>query len=140
MINKKGDIMNYKAPGKCPVCGNKLTISRLNCHQCGTTLEGQFSPCEFCSLPKEELDFLKTFIKCRGSIKDVEKELGISYPTVKSKLNSLIEALGFHIPEVEAEDLQTEREEAKKRIISDLENGVITAKEATELINRLRRI
>lgn len=131
--------MSYKAPGKCPVCGNNLTITRLNCHQCGTGLDGQFSPCEFCSLPKEELDFLKTFIKCRGSIKDVERELGISYPTVKSKLNSLIEALGFHIPEVETEALKNEREEEKKRIIRDLENGLITAKEATELINKLGR-
>lgn len=59
-------------------------------------IEGDFQPCEFCRLPEEDLDFAKVFIKCRGNIKDVEKELGISYPTVRGKLDSVIR-LGFEV-------------------------------------------
>lgn len=85
----------YRAPHKCSICGEKLTISRLSCEQCGTTMEGQFTGCRFCSLSPEEELFLLTFIKNRGSIKDVERELGISYPTVRAALDNLIASLGL---------------------------------------------
>ncbi len=130
--------MAYQAPGKCPVCNHELQITKLSCTKCHTSIQGQFKSCEFCSLPKEELDFLKIFIKCRGNIKDVEREMGISYPTVKGKLNSLIEALGFHVTETESKEAQKERQEEKAKIIDSLEKGEITAKEASELLSKLK--
>lgn len=130
--------MAYQAPGKCPVCNSALHITKLSCHRCHTTLEGQFKSCEFCQLPKEDLDFLKTFIKCRGSIKDVEREMGISYPTVKGKLNNLIEALGFHVTETESKEAIKARQEEKASIIDALEKGEITAKEASEKLSKLK--
>ncbi|WZL80573.1 DUF2089 domain-containing protein [Vallitaleaceae bacterium 9-2] len=127
--------MQYNAPGKCPVCGERLTITKLSCRKCHTNIEGQFNPCEFCSLPKEDLHFLKTFIKCKGSIKEVEREMGISYPTVKGKLNNLIEALGFHVEEeVDAQEQALERE----HILSELEQGKINAAQATQRLNALK--
>ena len=67
--------MKYKAPGKCPVCGEKLSIIKLGCPKCSTVIEGDFHPCEFCRLPEEDLSFIKVFIKNRGNIKDIEKGL-----------------------------------------------------------------
>lgn len=130
--------MLYKAPGKCPVCSEKLDITKLSCPKCRTNIEGEFEPCEFCRLPKDELDFIKVFIKCRGSIKDVEKELGISYPTVRAKLDNVISSLGFsNISPKEKAQEEAVKEEAKKAIIDQLAEGTITAKEATEMIKSL---
>ncbi|MFT8315551.1 MAG: DUF2089 domain-containing protein [Clostridium sp.] len=129
--------MKYKAPGKCPVCGEKLSITKLSCPKCSTSIEGDFQPCEFCRLPEEDLDFVKVFIKCRGNIKDVEKELGISYPTVRGKLDAVIKALGLEIPAKDTVKDKDLKEAAKMEILEQLSKGEITAKEATEKIKNL---
>ncbi|UZW13377.1 DUF2089 domain-containing protein [Clostridium pasteurianum] len=129
--------MKYKAPGKCPVCGEKLSITKLSCPKCSTSIEGDFQPCEFCRLPEEDLDFVKVFIKCRGNIKDVEKELGISYPTVRGKLDTVIKALGFEVPAKDNLKDKDLKEAAKMEILDQLSKGKITAKEATEKIKNL---
>jgi len=129
--------MKYKAPSKCPVCGERLSITKLGCHKCSTSIEGVFEPCEFCRLPEEELSFLKTFIKCRGSIKDVEKEMGISYPTVRGKLDSLIRSLGYEVAPKETEKENEEKKAARNEILDKLSNGELTPKEATEKIKNL---
>ena len=129
--------MKYKAPGKCPVCGEKLTITKLGCPKCSTSIEGNFQPCEFCRLPEDELDFIKVFIKCRGNIKDVEKELSISYPTVRGKLDAVIRSLGY---EVSTKEINKETEEikaARNDILDQLAKGSITPKEATDRIKNL---
>lgn len=129
--------MKYKAPGKCPVCGEKLTITKLGCLKCSTAIEGNFQPCEFCRLPEEDLDFVKVFIKCRGNIKDVEKELGISYPTVRGKLDSVIRGLGYEVSAKEAGKESEEKVAARNEILDQLSKGEITPKEATEKLKNL---
>jgi hypothetical protein len=129
--------MKYKAPSKCPVCGEKLSITRLGCPKCTTAIEGDFQPCEFCRLPEEDLDFVKVFIKCRGNIKDVEKELGISYPTVRGKLDAVIRGLGFEVTTKDTTKDKELKEAAKAEILEQLSIGEITAKEATEKIKNL---
>lgn len=130
--------MRYQAPGQCPVCSHELSVTKLSCPNCKTSIEGHFEPCLFCSLPKDEMYFLKIFIKCRGNIKDVEKEMGISYPTVKSKLNNLITSLGFHVSEPDTVADREEREKEREQILTDLSEGRISAKEASEKISRLK--
>ena len=127
--------MKYKAPSICPVCGNKLSVKKLCCHKCSTSIEGDFRPCEFCSLPEEDLDFVKVFIKCRGSIKDVERELGISYPTVRSKLDAVIRSLGLETKEPIKENENKKAE--KNAILDQLSNGELSPKEAAEKIKNL---
>ncbi len=129
--------MKYKAPGICPVCGEKLTITKLSCPKCSSAIEGDFQPCEFCRLPAEDLDFVKVFIKCRGSIKDVEKELGISYPTVRGKLDTVIKNLGFEVPDKEAVRENEVKKAARSDILEQLSSGAITPKEATEKLKNL---
>jgi hypothetical protein len=129
--------MKYKAPGICPVCGEKLSITKLSCPKCSSAIEGDFQPCEFCRLPAEDLDFVKVFIKCRGSIKDVEKELGISYPTVRGKLDTVIKNLGFDVPDKETVRENEVKKAARSDILEQLSSGTITPKEATEKLKNL---
>src|SRR5207244_7333237 len=79
---------------RCPICSESLRVTRLECESCGTRLEGSFVLGRFHQLTAEQLEFLETFIKARGNFKDVERELGMSYPTVRSRLDAMIRALG----------------------------------------------
>lgn len=129
--------MKYKAPGKCPVCGEKLSITKLNCPKCTTTIEGDFHPYEFCRLPDDDLEFIKVFIKCRGNIKDVEKELGISYPTVRGKLDTVIKGLGYEVPSKELIKEKAAITATRNEILDQLSKGEISSKEATERLKNL---
>jgi len=80
---------------RCPVCEAGLHVSELTCGRCRTRIAGQFDPCRFCSLPAEHLAFLETFLRCEGNLSRVEKELGISYPTVRNRFTAMLTALGF---------------------------------------------
>ncbi|MBI3971379.1 MAG: DUF2089 domain-containing protein [Chloroflexi bacterium] len=81
--------------GHCPMCEAELVVTHLRCQQCGTGLEGVFHLSRFDRLAREQLRFVEVFIKNRGVIRDVERELGISYPTVRSRLDEVIGALGY---------------------------------------------
>lgn len=127
--------MKYKVPGICPVCGHELSVTRLSCTFCPTKLEGDFTSCKFCQLPNEQREFIEVFIKCRGNIKDVEKELGISYPTVRNRLDSAIEALGYR---VEKDDSEVNDEKKQRQEILDaLERGEISPPEAAKQLKRI---
>lgn len=121
------DVIKYKAPGICPICGHGLSVSRLDCGYCSTKLEGEFTLCKFCQLPDEQRDFIEVFIKCRGNIKDIEKELCISYPTVRNRLDAIIEALGY---KVEKNDNAADIKVKKQEVINALDRGEITPEEA----------
>lgn len=114
--------MAYKLISDCPVCGNKLKAVKLTCGTCGTSIESEFSFSKFEQLSSEQLHFAEVFIKSGGSIKEVEKELGISYPTVKSRLNDVIKALGYEV--------EYERSTDVKSIIDRLESGDISPEDA----------
>ena len=80
---------------RCPVCETGLHVSELTCGRCRTRIAGQFDPCRFCSLPTEHLGFLETFLRCEGNLSRVEKDLGISYPTVRNRFTAMLAALGY---------------------------------------------
>lgn len=79
----------------CPVCEGELAITRLHCRSCGTALEGEFGVGRFGRLTREQLALLESFLRSRGNLKDLERELGISYPTVRGRVESLLRALGL---------------------------------------------
>jgi hypothetical protein len=87
--------MPHDVISTCPVCSSELTVTRLNCRSCGTTLEGEFSVGRFGRLSREQLLLLESFLRSRGNLRDMERELGISYPTVRSRVEALVRALGF---------------------------------------------
>ena len=79
----------------CPVCTDELTITRLHCRSCGTALEGEFGVGRFGRLDREQMRLLESFLRSRGNLKEMERELGISYPTVRGRVDSLVRALGL---------------------------------------------
>ena len=126
---------NYRAPAQCPVCGGSMKITRLQCGHCGTEINGAFSPCRFCTLEEKHLQFVETFLRCRGSIKEVEKALGISYPTVKNMLDNALAALGLdEKPELRA----VRQEEERSKILARLAQKEIDVDTAIEALNQLR--
>jgi hypothetical protein len=101
-------------------------VTHLKCGSCQTELSGEFTANEFARLPQDKLDFLRTFIGCRGNLKEVEAELGISYPTVRGRLDQLIDALGV-LSAVPASELSPADQAA---VLSALERGELTVEEA----------
>ena len=116
----------------CPVCGDEMRVVRLRCNSCETSLEGNFQLGQFLKLGPEQMHFVDVFLKCRGKIKDVEEELGISYPTVVARLNEVITALGY-----EARPAEEEATEMRKQILDELSEGRISASEAARRLREL---
>ena len=127
--------MRNQMLGRCPVCNSGLDVTRLHCPHCDTGIEGKFAVCKFCQLPADQKAFAEVFIKCRGNIKEVEKELGISYPTVRSRLETLIESLGYRSQPVPKDDPETK--ERRKEILEELNEGKISSEEAIALLRKL---
>ena len=121
--------------GICPVCGDALTITRLHCRSCDTTIEGQFYTGRLSQLTPEQLQFVEIFLQCEGKIKAVEEKLGISYPTVRSRLRDVIVAMGYDVAPEEEEAEYMRSEEVRKQVLDDLAAGRITSEDA---IARLR--
>lgn len=125
----------YPVPGRCPVCNHELTVTRLQCGHCQTQLEGRFELGRFQRLAPEQLAFIEVFVKNRGVIKDVEAELGISYPTVRARLDDVLRAMGFPTggdddPRVSPRDARNQAREERRRILEELQRQQITPEEA----------
>ena len=118
--------------GTCPVCGEALTITRLHCRACDTTIEGRFFAGRLSQLNPDQLQFVETFLQCEGKIKSVEEKLGISYHTVRSRLEDVRVAMGFERLSP-AEDPQP-TEEDRKHVLEDLAAGRISSDEAVTLL------
>ncbi|NRD78169.1 DUF2089 domain-containing protein [Bacillus sp. BRMEA1] len=118
--------MVYPLLTNCPVCSKQLIITKLECHHCHTAIENNFELSKFMALGQEQLHFIEVFLKCRGNIKEVEKELGISYPTVRGKLDDIISSLGYSTNKKDQID--------KKKVVTMLEKGEISAEEAISML------
>lgn len=121
--------MKKEVIGKCPVCDSKLKVVKLNCDRCNTSIEGHFELDKFTYLSKEQKHFIEIFIKNRGNIKEIERDLGISYPTVRRSLDQVIEALGYSV-KAENEDPKVD----KKEILEKLSKGEMNSEEALRLL------
>ncbi len=115
---------------RCPSCGHKMDIVALKCPVCGTGVTGKFEIDELFSLSKEQMNFVKVFLKNRGNLSEVQKELGISYPTARNRLDEIVKALGYDVKE----DKIDEREVLKK-----LKNGEISASEAISMLRGMKK-
>ena len=117
--------------GACPSCDSAMVVRRLECPSCGVAVEGHFDAGPLARLSREQLSFVETFLRSRGKIKDVEEELGISYPTVVARLNDVLVALGFEAGEDPRDS------ERRQRVLDDLSSGALTAAEAAEQLRAL---
>ncbi len=134
----------------CPVCTSELTITRLHCRSCGTALEGEFGVGRFGRLDREQMSLLESFLRSRGNLKEMERELGISYPTVRGRVDSLVRALGLSdgpatdepLDEVEAdldetEMASTDAAAARRDILERLARKEISAEDAAAQLRGL---
>ncbi|TMD98630.1 MAG: DUF2089 domain-containing protein [Chloroflexi bacterium] len=90
--------MTRRPPSNCPVCNHRLATTRLSCPECSTELSGAFTQCEFCVLTDEDRDVLRVFLASRGNMKDLERHLGVSYPTARARFDALLGKLGIERP------------------------------------------
>lgn len=119
-------------PTRCPLCGGELTVTRLYCQDCDTTIEGRFTGGPFSQLTKDQLSFVETFIRCEGKITRMEDELDLSYPTIRNRLHEVIRALGYEPGGEEPIVGLTDKE--RQRILEDLDKGLISAEDAMRLL------
>lgn len=119
-----------QTPGKCPVCSHDLEAVKLQCTSCGTVVEGHFELSKFNRLEPEQLAFLELFLKARGNLKEVERELGLSYPTIRSRLEGVLAALGF----AAEPDRKGDAVRRRRDILDALDAGKIGAEEALRLL------
>lgn len=108
--------MEIPVPGKCAICEGTLKIERLACESCGCAIEGDFSQTRLGRLQPEEQRFIELFVTLSGSLKDMASALGISYPTVRNRLDGVIASL---------EKLIEEDKNRREGLIDGVERGEI---------------
>jgi len=123
----------------CPVCSSELFVTRLQCRSCGTAIEGDFSVGRFGRLSREQLALLESFLRARGNLKELERELKLSYPTVRARIDALVRALGLAdgaFVEDGSEDGsgRDEMSALRRDVLERLARHEITADEAAALI------
>jgi hypothetical protein len=131
--------MAHDVISTCPVCSGELGVTRLRCRTCGTTLEGDFSVGRFSRLDRDQLTLLESFLRSRGNLREMERELGISYPTVRSRVEALVRSLGFG-PRTDQDDtVAGEPVQSREDVLERLARREISAEEAAQAIRALGR-
>ncbi len=142
--------MPHDVISTCPVCSGELAVTRLHCGTCGTTLEGDFSVGRFGRLSREQIALLESFLRSRGNLRDMERELSLSYPTVRSRVEALVRFLGFG-PRGDADDPAADAPgpasdadgaadaEIRQDILERLARHELTAEAASDALRALGR-
>lgn len=113
----------------CPSCISKrVKITHIQCESCGTKFEGDFEIPSLLQLPPDDLEFIEEFLLTSGSLKEMAKQMDVSYPTVRNRLNNVIEAV---------QKLRSSSTSEREKILTDLENGKIKAKDAARKLREL---
>ena len=149
--------MPHDVIATCPVCSGELAVTRLRCGTCGTTIEGEFGVGRFARLTREQMQVLESFLRSRGNLRDMERELQISYPTVRARVEALVRALGFGPrDDADAESRRPRRhrrhrrgdatataarevQAARREILERLSRHELSAEDAAEAIRALGR-
>lgn len=113
---------------KCPFCEGKLEVEKVKCGSCHMSVEGAFFTSPLMNLPAAHQEFIEMFVVSSGSLKEIAKRLGVSYPTVRARLDEIIEGLQGEL---------NNREERKSRILDQVEKGEIDPQEAAKIIKNL---
>lgn len=117
----------HRAPTDCPVCGDHLAVTRLGCASCGSELAGVFPACDFCALGPADLEMLRVFLTSRGNMREVEKHLGVSYPTTRLRFGQLLSRLGLG-------DQPEPAGLTREQILSEVASGALSPGDAQNLL------
>lgn len=132
----------------CPVCSSELAVTRLQCRGCGTAIEGDFNVGRFGRLSREQLTLLESFLRARGNLKELERELKVSYPTVRARIDLLVKSLGLGDAASVADDFAGDASTTgrngetiglRREVLERLARHEVTADEAAALIRALGR-
>lgn len=121
--------MPYPIPVACPACTTPMYVSELTCPHCQTTVGGQFEITGLHRLTVEQLQFVEVFLRCRGNIKEVERDLKISYPTVRSRLDQVISTMGYPLQAREGSAMERSNE-----ILDALGSGELSFEDALQIL------
>lgn len=134
----------YHAPVDCPVCGGDMIITRKGCLNCGSELAGEFADCAYCALSSQELDLLNVFLTSRGNMREVEKFLGVSYPTARARFDELLAKLnlaatteGSAEQPAEEPGANSSTQSPREQILARVANGELAPDVAAALIAKL---
>lgn len=120
----------------CPTCGGPLTVTEVKCDRCGTEVRARYQPCPFCSLSPDQMNFALMFIRSRGNLTEVEKSLGVSYPTLRAKLDEIIQAIS---PRPRAQPIEPAEPDRRRDVLSRLASGQMSAAEALAALRKGER-
>ena len=121
----------------CPACGGDLAISRLSCCRCDTEISGRFSTSAFDRLSSESLAFVELFVRLRGNIKEMERELDLPYSTVRTRLDEVIRELGFDDESRRAAAV-TQSVSSRSQVLDRLDRGEVDAETAIRDLEMLK--
>jgi len=124
----------YPLPSECPVCHDDLHVTRLACPSCGVVLEGQFALDRLCRLSPEQRHFVELYLRCEGKLNRLQEELGLSYPTVRSRLDEVIRALGYEVGQERGAG-----DERRQEVLERLARREISSEEAFQLMQGKER-
>lgn len=126
------------APRDCPVCGEDLALTRLTCETCETELSGVFPACEFCALDGDDRELLRVFLASRGNLKELQRHLGVSYPTARARFADLLGKLGIEVGDDPPGETSTAEEDPRHlEILDALARGEIDVDEAERRIGAI---
>ena len=120
----------YTTPSLCPVCGDKLAVTRLHCPNCDTSIEGRFQSSRLEQLSPEHRAFVELFVRCEGKLNWVAQEMKLSYPTVRARLDDVIRAMGYEIKEMPPAEEKQRLAEQRQSVLDELAAGKITPGDA----------
>ncbi len=115
----------------CPCCENSSFRTKvIACNHCDAEIRSDFEDSEFSRLNKDDLHFLRVFINCEGKLKDMEKALGISYPSVKNKLSRLKESLSTKVKDIELN--------SPSQILEAMNEGELSYEQGLSLLKKIK--
>ena len=119
---------DHRPPRECPVCTSQLVVTGCGCPECGTGISGAFRMCSYCGLSADELEMLRVFLVSRGNMRELEKHLGVSYPTTRQRYADLLTKLGLEDPATAT------RKADRDKVLADLAAGRLSVDEAEALL------
>lgn len=117
---------------QCPACGGAIIITEIRCADCHLKMQGEFKPGLFSTLSDDQLTFVRAFLRVRGNLSEMEKVLGVSYPTIRNKLEEINQALE-RAEQAPAPDANT----ARSAILQQVASGKLDAAQALEQLKEL---
>jgi hypothetical protein len=127
----------YQVPSVCPICGDKLSVTRLACPSCDTTIDGHYTFSRLEQLSPEQRSFVELFVASEGKLSWLAHELKISYPTVRGRLEEVIRALGYEVREAPPAEEEQRSAGQRQAVLDDLAAGKIEPAEAIRKLQKL---